>query len=879
MALRTISDAGGSWDNTNTWVEGQIPTSSDDVVATATSGSLAINAAASCKSIDFTNYAGTLTHTTGATLTVAGNVTFVPGMTYAPSTNTQAIAITGACSLATAGKKIGNLSINGSGITVTLQDDLSLRSSSSTLTLTQGTLDANDFDVTVGKLGASGSATRAINMGSGTWRIRSTGSPSGPTNIWDATGSNITVNCETSIVRLTSLTDHEKVFAGGGKTYYAFVADGDNVIIADDNTFRSIKIYNPGTANGFKITSGSTQTITFELITSGTEGNLADLSSTTPGSAHNLAKASGIISIDYIRIKDSAAGGGATWDANNSVDVSGNSGWNFFTIPAEIKNGLWGTKAWGTTVWGKGETGAAAYYSFATAAIKRIELSKCEIYIGANISTPIDANQVVREDVCYRPKFSDANIGGFETFSCLVKGKKPGRYDEIIIRDGVKTLWEGFVDLEPRETDKKEVYEVKGLGWFACGKRQRLKKLYSDGRYSSWQNTRPDYSSLTEEQKAQYLSAKYVVKPDNNTKNINELRIHTQGDLKYPAGYENAWTYFPPAGLTIKKLTFDYDCVLTTNLYFSVWYYKNSSWTSLEDITASGSGSKTYSSIPDAEAVMVQLKRLNTELDTTGIADGTYYIKITNPLIFGSIIDSKASGVIEDTITNNVPELSSDFSEIQDSVDVIEPLVFESLVTPQNIWDEANKHHLWNMGVWDNKGMHYQPHDTDTVDYVVNAEDVDDNRSVAQLVDIANYVIVRYKDSNDKEKTVTVNNVTSRPDLAPNKKGLVIYADPLDIETTDESIATAAGQAKLDDLASGTKAGQVTVKGKAYNTRGQEVSYFYIRSAKNIKIIDRQGNSEISKIIKTEKDVDSHSVTLQIGEESQHRLDLLLANL
>ena len=57
----TISDSGGNFDDTATWVEGVVPTDLDDVVATATSGQLTVNVYSYCRTLDFTNYASTLT--------------------------------------------------------------------------------------------------------------------------------------------------------------------------------------------------------------------------------------------------------------------------------------------------------------------------------------------------------------------------------------------------------------------------------------------------------------------------------------------------------------------------------------------------------------------------------------------------------------------------------------------------------------------------------------------------------------------------------------------------------------------------------------------------------------------------------------------------
>ena len=67
MAQRTISDAGGNWTSTSTWVEGAVPGTSDWVVATATSGNLTISSGAKqIQYIDLTLYTGTLSITGAA---------------------------------------------------------------------------------------------------------------------------------------------------------------------------------------------------------------------------------------------------------------------------------------------------------------------------------------------------------------------------------------------------------------------------------------------------------------------------------------------------------------------------------------------------------------------------------------------------------------------------------------------------------------------------------------------------------------------------------------------------------------------------------------------------------------------------------------------
>ena len=76
MAVITVSNTGGNWTNTSTWIGAVVPTAADDVVFTATSGNLTVDTnVANCKSINFTNYINTITINNNAVLNVYGNVT------------------------------------------------------------------------------------------------------------------------------------------------------------------------------------------------------------------------------------------------------------------------------------------------------------------------------------------------------------------------------------------------------------------------------------------------------------------------------------------------------------------------------------------------------------------------------------------------------------------------------------------------------------------------------------------------------------------------------------------------------------------------------------------------------------------------------------
>ena len=84
MAIRTISNTGGNYNSTGTWVEGIVPTSADDVVSTATSGQLTVNVSSAAQSFNLSTYTNTLTM--NANWTIGGTSltsTIGSGMTFA----------------------------------------------------------------------------------------------------------------------------------------------------------------------------------------------------------------------------------------------------------------------------------------------------------------------------------------------------------------------------------------------------------------------------------------------------------------------------------------------------------------------------------------------------------------------------------------------------------------------------------------------------------------------------------------------------------------------------------------------------------------------------------------------------------------------------
>lgn len=192
---------------------------------------------------------------------------------------------------------------------------------SRTLTLTNGTLDANNQNASIGSF-ALGVGTKTLTIGSGTWSVAGAN--------WNANTNvaNLTVSASTGTISMTSAS--AKTFAGGAKTWPTLNQGGAGALtIQQANTF--VNIIN--TVQPATITFPASATTTVSLFgVSGTSGNLITLNSSTSGTQATLSDASGFISVQFCDIKDINATGGASWRSfitNGNIDSGNNTGWGF----------------------------------------------------------------------------------------------------------------------------------------------------------------------------------------------------------------------------------------------------------------------------------------------------------------------------------------------------------------------------------------------------------------------------------------------------------------------------------------------------------------------------------------------------------------------
>jgi len=362
MASRYLI-ASGTWDNSNTsiWAAtsggapgASAPTSADDVFLDNNSGfSVTIASGAVCRNFTISGMA--ISYLSGsAGLSVYGSLNL-------GNNQNLSLLYTGTITLAatTTGQTIdvGNLNLNsaiifnGVGGGWTLTGNIN---TSSTVTLTNGSLNTNAKQVTCTTFNLSNSNTRTLTLGTSTINCAA----------WTATTTTgLTFSGASSTINQSGNT-----FAGGGLTYGTVVLTG-TVTVSGANTFTTLTLSSGATIS---FTISTTNTFTSAFNATGSLGSLVLIQSTSGGTAATLSSTSGTVNVRYCNIKDSTVSGGASFVANNSINTSGNTGWTFtgtapsyntsiVTAIARIQQGFAVPKF---VMGGKGGAGATTYGLF-----------------------------------------------------------------------------------------------------------------------------------------------------------------------------------------------------------------------------------------------------------------------------------------------------------------------------------------------------------------------------------------------------------------------------------------------------------------------------------------------------------------------------------
>lgn len=356
MATRYWVGGAGTWDASTTthWsatsggaAGASAPTSADDVIIDTSSGTGTITcSAAVCNNLTVTaSQAIVLGAAQTPLTTIYGNVSLPAGGSFSVTTGFTFAATTTGKTITTNGKTLRNLTFNGVGGGWTLQDALTAAASNA-ITLTAGSLNTNNFNVTYGFFTLTGTTTRSLTLGTSNLSFNvATGA-----TFWDATTTtNCTISAASSTITFIG-SGSTAPFAGGGLTYGSIVFSGSasgTPQFLDTCTFTGTVSTTYTGSYSVTLTSGITLTVGTWAITGSSMSNIVTLGVSSPGTLATLSQASGTFNGNYMYIRDITATGGATWNAGaRSSDQGNNTGWAF-----SATNVYWvgGAGAWNVT--------------------------------------------------------------------------------------------------------------------------------------------------------------------------------------------------------------------------------------------------------------------------------------------------------------------------------------------------------------------------------------------------------------------------------------------------------------------------------------------------------------------------------------------------
>jgi len=305
---------------------------------------------------------GTITLAQGAqTINAYGSITFLAGMSYTCTAGSAVVYLkgTGTQTLTPNGVTIPGVIYNresGTGGTTSLAGNWVSAANQSQFTHYSGTLQTNNYNITVGIFETDGTSAKTLTLGSSTI-----------TTIYarlNLGGTNLTITANTATLKLDTLAGQTLTASGSFGAMDITAAAAGSATIAGSPTFATASIVGPASKTGVVTFSGGlTVTGTFKYLGNSATNRLL-IQSNTLGTARTITAAAIDAASDFCDFMDiTGAGAASPFTGTSFGDCLGNSGITF--TPAADQ--YWYTTTSGTKTWstagnwflGSGGTGGA----------------------------------------------------------------------------------------------------------------------------------------------------------------------------------------------------------------------------------------------------------------------------------------------------------------------------------------------------------------------------------------------------------------------------------------------------------------------------------------------------------------------------------------
>jgi hypothetical protein len=460
--------------------------------------------------------------------------------------------------------------------------------------------------------------------------------------------------------------------------------------------------------------------------------------------------------------------------------------------------------------------------------------------------------------------FATKTGDGFSEASGQLSRRIDQDYPDLQLANGIRVVgtdgsvaYEGRVQALPRDLGDAHSISVTTAGWMANASDRPGSEIYVDRNLSSWGPPTVARNS------ALYQQNRVPTDPSTITGGGAAAVSTTFGD-SWVAPYtpiSEAW-YDAGSANNVGRVAYGWARVVGLNPSVDPnWFWAVFSSPDEVASTASSTGNlagagpiglQEFIASAGARYALLQLSYVSSPAGQQGAAYSLNWQNLavygthTLNLYQGAVGEPRgvfASDVIRDAIARWCPMLNA--NGVVQSNYVIPHLVYRDPTMPFDMFTDVNKYHLWHLGCWEDRTVHFRPYDMGDWDWEVRTDGDSPAGFSGQgdsTSDLRNGIIIQYPD------VFTGNTETVRPETHPelrdtnpnnpwNRAGYLVTGPAVTISVpTTQAGALQFGRLLLDDSNRPKAPGQITVTGHVRDRVGTWQQAWKVRAGDRVAI-------------------------------------------
>lgn len=469
--------------------------------------------------------------------------------------------------------------------------------------------------------------------------------------------------------------------------------------------------------------------------------------------------------------------------------------------------------------------------------------------------------------------FETAIPGGF-TIATFIAYADKGSYLDIMhpafrynadvsIQGPAGIRWEGVIK---RTVPGKAItgITIECVGRWGNARDILLRRAFIDKGCANWEDTYPFDPGTV---KTDYTYDAYKCKSEKLTIDKYSRLYITANKATFVAGEGRALWYFVDPAFSVYKLQGTVSYNLPANMYLRIRGIRSAAnaYDLVDLYSVDGAASSAGVSIDLTMAYNDYIALgfwLGTGAVTNASEAGTYFIKLTNPVVTYAntstpLYVSTAVKALLSAFADTV-DWSTSTAHVSTETDVeIESLLFDQPVSLPEMMETLNTYVDNIMGVWENKRFEFLPRPADTdVVLTISPEILLNSSLIWDFSDLYNQVYVRYTDENQKTVYVLVTN--EDPDNYLNRWEEIRCGAIWLNDSQSDADAVAAGDAFLSAKAYAKPNGTITLNVDKYG---------YLRAGMKVRYQGGPYLDQVLMITNTRLDASANTIELTLIDD------------